>query len=201
MTTVTLRARKKQATRARLADAAIRLIATRGVDAVTIEDIARSAEVGKGTLYNYYSSKDDILLDFLAGVEAATLPRIAAAPVSGRSLALILNGAAWALLECKAPHHALARVVLARLASGDASFNARAEAFSAAILAAFATLFEKLKRAKLIEAHWDAHDLALRFTVMHMGLSLFWAMDAAPFANSRRVTKAQTEIFAKGIGS
>ncbi len=199
MTAVTLRERKKQATRAKLADAALRLIADRGVEAVTIDDIAKRAEVGKGTLYNYYGSKEEILLEFLAGIEAAVLPKISDAPVSGRTLAQALNTAAWALLQCKADHHQLAQVVLSRLASGDPSFKARAATFSAAVLAAFTSLFEKLKRAGLVENSWDASDLALRFTVLHMGLSLFWAMDEAPFANAKRLTKAQTEIFAKGI--
>lgn len=199
MTMVTLREQKKRATRAKLAEVAIGLIAARGVDAVTIDDIARTAEVGKGTLYNYYGSKEEILLEFLADIEAAALPRIMAASVSGRPLAQILNAAAWKLLECKAPHHALAQVVLARLAGGDASFKSRAASFSAAILAAFTALFEKLKQAELIGAQWDASDLALRFTVMHMGLSFFWSMDIAPFVDSKRLTKAQTEIFARGI--
>lgn len=201
MTTVGLREKKKQATRAKLADAAIRLITARGVDAVTIDDIAKSAEVGKGTLYNYYGSKEEILLEFLAGVEAAALPKIADTQVGARGLAQTLNSAAWALLSCKAQHHTLAQVVLARLASGDASFKARAEPFSAAVLTAFTALFEKLKRNGLVAQHWDAADLALRFTVMHMGLSLFWAMDDAPFADAKRLTTAQTEIFAAGIAA
>ncbi|PZO56009.1 MAG: hypothetical protein DCF16_01350 [Alphaproteobacteria bacterium] len=199
MTTVTLRQQKKNATRQKLAGQALDLFARNGVDAVTIDDIARAADVGKGTLYNYYGSKEEILLEFLAGVEARALPKIADAAVAGRTLDQVLNNAAWTLLACKAEHHDYARLVLSRLARGDDAFKTKAQSFSAAVLGAFTALFARLKDAGLVAEPWAADDLALRFTVMHMGLSLFWAMDAPPFTTAKRLTKAETEIFAKGI--
>ncbi|MDH7498355.1 MAG: helix-turn-helix domain-containing protein [Syntrophomonadaceae bacterium] len=45
--------------------AAARLLEERSADAVTMEDIAREAEIGKGTLYQYFSSKDDLLAHLL----------------------------------------------------------------------------------------------------------------------------------------
>lgn len=199
MTAVSIRERKKQATRRRLAGAAIKLIERDGVDAVTIDDIARAADVGKGTLYNYFGCKEAILLEFLAGVEAAALAKIARTPVGARSSSQVLNTAAWTLLNSKANHHSLACVVMARLASGDAAFKQSAESFAGAVLDAFTEMFAKLKQAGLIAVRWAPDDLALRFTVLHMGLSLFWAMEGPPFANAKRLTKAQAEIFAKGI--
>ena len=43
---------------------AIRLIDQRGYRAVTLEDIAREAEVSRSTLHRYFPSKDDIILEF-----------------------------------------------------------------------------------------------------------------------------------------
>ena len=82
------------------------------------------------------------------------------------------------LFRSKAPHHALAQVVLARLASGDAAFNARAGSFSTGVLAAFATLFEKLKLDKSVGAHWDAQDFAVRKEFGLYLLELAQAKDA-----------------------
>lgn len=51
--------------RGRIRDAAIHVFAEKGYHGATISRIAREADVGKGTVYLYFSSKDDILLDIL----------------------------------------------------------------------------------------------------------------------------------------
>lgn len=42
--------------------AALRVFARRGYDAATIEEIARTAQVAEGTIYNYFRSKEDLLI-------------------------------------------------------------------------------------------------------------------------------------------
>lgn len=53
-------ARRKQATRNRLLDAAFRLMAERGSDAVSIKQITEAADVGLGSFYNHFESKGAI---------------------------------------------------------------------------------------------------------------------------------------------
>lgn len=53
-------ARRKRETRDKLLAAAFRLIAERGVDAVAINDITEAADVGFGSFYNYFPSKEAI---------------------------------------------------------------------------------------------------------------------------------------------
>ena len=57
-----LRERKKLATRLGLHAAALQLVAERGLDAVSVDDIADRAEVSPRTFFNYFSSKDDAVL-------------------------------------------------------------------------------------------------------------------------------------------
>lgn len=45
-----------------IVDAAEVVIFDKGINGATMEDIAKEAELGKGTLYGYYKSKADILL-------------------------------------------------------------------------------------------------------------------------------------------
>lgn len=65
-----LRVRKKIQTRLRIADAAATLFATKGYDAVTIAEIARLAEVSEQTVYNFFPSKELLVLDEDAAFEA-----------------------------------------------------------------------------------------------------------------------------------
>lgn len=55
------RARQRAATRSRLLDAARTLFAEQGVDATRINEITEKADVGFGSFYNHFESKDAIL--------------------------------------------------------------------------------------------------------------------------------------------
>jgi lysine 2,3-aminomutase len=55
------RTRRKAATRSGLIAAATRLFSERGIYQVSIDDITASADLGKGTFYKHFSSRDDLL--------------------------------------------------------------------------------------------------------------------------------------------
>jgi AcrR family transcriptional regulator len=57
-----LRELKKQRTRAAIQDAALDLIARQGYDATTCEQIAAAAEVSPATLFRYFPTKEDVVL-------------------------------------------------------------------------------------------------------------------------------------------
>lgn len=66
---------RKQRTRAAILDAAERLFDDPGYDATTMQDIATQAEIGLGTLYGYFVSKEELLRTILAGRRAAAVAR------------------------------------------------------------------------------------------------------------------------------
>ena len=59
-----LREQKKKATRAAIMEAAINLFGERGYESTSVSSLAKAAGIGKGTIYSYFASKNEILLAF-----------------------------------------------------------------------------------------------------------------------------------------
>jgi AcrR family transcriptional regulator len=57
-----LRERKKRQTREAIAAAAMELFMARGFDEVTVADVARAADVSEKTVFNYFPTKEDLVL-------------------------------------------------------------------------------------------------------------------------------------------
>jgi AcrR family transcriptional regulator len=55
------RQRRRAETRDRIFRAALGLFAEHGFQATTVEDITEAADVGKGTFFNYFRNKEDVL--------------------------------------------------------------------------------------------------------------------------------------------
>jgi len=55
-------AEEKEATRERIEAAALELFRTRGFEATTTRDIAKQAEIAVGTLFNYFTAKEAIVI-------------------------------------------------------------------------------------------------------------------------------------------
>jgi AcrR family transcriptional regulator len=76
-----LRDRKKAQTRERIADVAAGLFAKHTYEAVSIADVARAADVSDQTVYNYFSAKQELVLDrvdeFLVRYRQVVLERVA----------------------------------------------------------------------------------------------------------------------------
>src|ERR1700683_2009640 len=69
------RERRANETRERIFSAALRLFAEHGYLETTVEDITEAADVGKGTFFNYFPTKEHVLATYgderLAAVERA----------------------------------------------------------------------------------------------------------------------------------
>ncbi len=73
-------ARRKRETRSRLLEAALKLMAEKGMEGVAINEITEAADVGFGSFYNHFESKEAIYLaltDWVFEEFADTLDRIA----------------------------------------------------------------------------------------------------------------------------
>lgn len=86
--TMTRREREREQHRQEILDAAEAIFTERGITGVTIEDIAKKAEFAVGSIYNFFSGKDDLIHQVFvrvatirnAQIEEAVMP-LAGCPV------------------------------------------------------------------------------------------------------------------------
>ncbi|HUE44339.1 MAG TPA: TetR/AcrR family transcriptional regulator [Candidatus Sulfotelmatobacter sp.] len=81
--TVDRRTRRGAETRERLFVAAVQLFAQKGFAETTVEDITNAADVGKGTFFNYFPSKEHILIAF-SDMQLGKLERFVETARNGR---------------------------------------------------------------------------------------------------------------------
>ncbi|GLW11445.1 TetR family transcriptional regulator [Microtetraspora sp. NBRC 13810] len=74
------RERKKQATRAALREAALRLSVRHGVENVTVEQIADEADIALRTFFNYFSSKEEAIVASLSAGAQELIAQFRARP-------------------------------------------------------------------------------------------------------------------------
>ncbi|WP_310529680.1 TetR/AcrR family transcriptional regulator [Nocardioides sp.] len=77
-----LRAAKKERTRQALGEAAVAIVATEGIDALTAERIAAEAGVSRRTLFNYFARVEDVLTASIEQVTEDTVAAFVARPPS-----------------------------------------------------------------------------------------------------------------------
>ncbi|KJK33920.1 TetR family transcriptional regulator [Streptomyces variegatus] len=94
-----LRERKKQATRAALVAAAVRLAAEHGAEHVTVDAISEAAGVSARTFFNYFDSRDDVFVMIGAESSARVRQAVLAAPCEASPLTALRDAMAAELAE------------------------------------------------------------------------------------------------------
>ncbi|KUF16464.1 TetR family transcriptional regulator [Streptomyces silvensis] len=95
--------RKRQLVADELTEAALQALALKGFDAVTVDEIATAAGVSKRTFFRYFASKEDVVVQFLAGMGADIRDALAARPAAERP-SQALRHAVWVPLGQCADH-------------------------------------------------------------------------------------------------
>ncbi|MFJ8544087.1 TetR/AcrR family transcriptional regulator [Streptomyces sp. NPDC093586] len=200
-----LRERKKRATRAALAEAAVRLAAEHGADKVTVEAISAAAGVSVRTFFNYFDSREDAFFVIDADAGARMRRAVLDAPAALSPLEALREAMAAELAEAEQQHelwrlhaevlhaspHLLARGVGAHMAAEAALADAVAARLRGALddeeRPADPGLYPRLLAAVATAAvrisvdHWSAHQQEAPFLdVFHEAFTLLAAGLPAP---------------------
>lgn len=192
------RARQKAALRARIVAAGIDLIGTRGLQAVTVEEIAAAADVGKGTIYNYFQTKEEIVVAFMVEFEQKVQAKVRELDLS-RPLADVLIEFVRLQFRMKERRHAFVRVFLGQMFSRTVEFLPYMAAIHQASLPPLETLFRDLQTRGQVRPDVDLSALVSAFTALQLGLSALWALEGPPFSTADQTLVHQIRFFCEGV--
>src|SRR5271155_4716556 len=106
------RERRSAETRESLFRAALDLFARKGFTETTVEDITEAADVGKGTFFNYFPSKDHILLAFGEMQLAKLHSAVREARANGESMPQFLRSLGVRMTQEPIRHPGIIRTLL-----------------------------------------------------------------------------------------
>ena len=193
------RARKKAAVRARIVTAGIELFSRHGIAEVTVDQIAEAADVGKGTIYNYFQTKEDIVVAFMIDLERRVQARLSRFTASEASLHSILTAFIRFQFRLKAHHHDFVRVFLGQMFLHTGQFVPYMAEMQRVIDPPLETLFGDLQRRGAIRTDMSLPELILVFKTIQLGLTALWAIEGPPFRTAKRTLKQEMTLFCEGL--
>ncbi len=193
------RERKKADARRRILDAAVRLFGERGIEAVTVDEIAAAADVAKGSIYSHHRTKEDIVVAFLLDLEARVQQKAARITDDSLPAAEVLSRFIATQFRLKAPHHKFVRVFLGEMMTRTADFLPALVAMQQVTDPPLVKLFENLRDRGAIRGDVPLDQLLLVFKSMHLGLTAMWAVEGPPFRTTYRTLAAEMRVFCEGL--
>jgi len=169
------RERRRTQTRERIFRAALKLFAERGFLATAVEDITEAADVGKGTFFNYFPTKEHIF-EALGELQLTKLETFANR-VDSRDLSIrqLLRGAARALAEEPGRSPALVRSMLQAMVTNDAVREGIGQKLERA-RRLLAGIFETGQRRGEVRADLQPMELARAFQQAFFGTLWVWSI-------------------------
>ncbi len=192
------RERKRTETRQRIFRAAMALFAKRGILNTTVEDITEAADVGKGTFFNYFPSKEHVLGVLLEGQLAKVAEAQAAAESGKHAIREVLRQFMGRIVEEPARSQQLARGLLATVC-----LNSEVRGMFVESLAEGRKIFTGVLRhgQERGEIRGDLDPAAMMrvFQQNVLGTIMFWSMGST--GDLHQVLDPAFEIFWAGISS
>lgn len=193
------RERKHAALRSQIVSTAIGLFSRHGIANVTVDHIADVADIGKGTIYNYFQAKEDILVAYMLEIERRVQAKVPDSAASKKPLHSILVEFLRFQFALKKPYYPFVRVLMAQMFARTEEFRPYMMEMQKAIDPPLRRLFEGLQKRRLIRPDLNTEALIMIFKTMHMGLVMLWAVEGPPFRGTDRILRQEIQLFCEGI--
>jgi len=173
------RERRAAETRVRLFRSALQLFSERGFPNVTVEDITQAADVGKGTFFNYFESKDHVL-GVMAEIQLSKVKEAALLAGKGKqTIGSILHRMFLRLAEEPGRSPDLARALISSFLANEGvrtvikRHMAEGRGRVAEVVAAGQERGE-------IDTHLQKEAVAIQLLQTVMGTVLLWSLEGEP---------------------
>ena len=170
------RERRRAETRERIVRSALHLFSEHGVAATTVEDITNAADIGKGTFFNYFPSKEDILAHLCQLQMGKIRELVSSAANSTDPMELVLYELSMTLVAEFSRSPTLVQSILAAVFSSDSARQQMAANIEndRVILA---DLMEARQARGDLRNDFTPNELAFQFQRALFGTTVLWSLD------------------------
>ena len=178
------RQRRAAETRLRLFRCALQLFAERGFPSVTVEEITEAADVGKGTFFNYFESKDHVL-GVMAEVQLGKVREALSAAVKGKqTIHAVLHRLVRRLVEEPGRSPSLARAFISSFLASEGVRTAIARNMREGRRMIAQIVAAGQERGEL-DPNLKKDKVAMQLMQTCMGTVLLWSLDETPALKTR----------------
>jgi AcrR family transcriptional regulator len=195
--TVGRRARRKEETRKQIFQAAMTLFEQKGIFGTTVEEITEAADVGKGTFFNYFPSKEAIL-SALAERQLSTIERAAEKAKGAPSIHPILKEMVKELSSAPGRSQIMLRSLLGMVLSNKMLFELFAQILQKG-RKQLAAILERGQQIGEVRRDIAALDLARCLHQSAFGTSFIWAI--SPPSDLMAWQEQSLDLFWRGIAA
>jgi AcrR family transcriptional regulator len=193
---------KAAQTRTTIADAALALFAERGYEATTMRAVAERAGVSTGNAYYYFSSKEELILEFYAINQAAHLAACRGVLDTETSLAGRLSGTIRALVDVLMPYHGFAAALYKHAAEPRSPLSPFSPESSPAREGAIAIYREVIEGSTARVGRDLAERLPELLWLYSLGIVLHWVYDSSPgCARTYRLIDVTVPVIRRLVGA
>jgi AcrR family transcriptional regulator len=174
------RQRHAAETRLRLFRCALQLFAERGYPNVTVEDITEAADVGKGTFFNYFESKDQVL-SVMAEIQLGKVKEaLTMAEAGERTICSVLHHLFLRSAEEPGRSPDLARALLSSFLASEGVRRLMAHNLASEGRKMLAQIVAAGQKRGEIDLRLKKEKVALHIQQAFMGTLLLWSLDGQP---------------------
>jgi AcrR family transcriptional regulator len=179
------RQRRGAETRVRLFRCALHLFAERGYPNVTVEDITEAADVGKGTFFNYFESKDHVL-GVMAEIQLGKVKEaLTMAEAGDKTICSVLHRLFLRSGEEPGRSPELARALLSSFLASGGVRRLMAHNLASEGRKMLARIVAAGQKRREIDSRLKKEKIALHIQQAFMGTLLLWSLEGKPALKAR----------------